>query len=41
MTAEMRRALAEVGVVIQPKPPAGIPQAPVWKPTHPGEEPPF
>lgn len=42
MTAEMERAIADIGVIAQPKPklwrieyPAG------WTPKHKGEEPPF
>jgi len=44
MSPEMERALAEIGVISsQPAPPpiAACYAPPQWKPTQPGEDPPF
>ena len=42
MTAEMERALAEIGVIARPKPkPERIAHPAGWTPKHKGEEPPF
>lgn len=44
MTAEMERALAEIGVIARHQrtsAPARIEHPAPWKPKHPGDEPPF